>query len=351
VNQPGRPTISRVAGRAGVSVASVSRVLNGLPSSTSMAARVRLAADELGYVPDAMARSLKVRRTQQLALAVADLGNPVYVSMMRAIEAVVRSAGYRLVLSSTGSDPKDEIDLISRLAHGYADGLILSPLRVTDDLVDTLRDCRIPVVVIGSLPSGLALDNVRADSPRGVRLALEHLRAGGRRRVGFVNGPIDTVPGFARALGFDRTARRLGLDLDPALRVSAADFTFQAGRDAAAELFDRARPDAVLGGNDLIAVGVLHELADRGLRVPEDVAVVGMDDTELATLTTPSLTSVGLGSAERGRMAAELLLDRIADPARPVQRLRVGPRLVVRASTSGRPTSGRPVAAGDRRIR
>lgn len=339
----GRPTVAMVARHAGASVASVSRVLNGLPSSPAMATRVQVAAAELGYVPDAVARSLKVRRTEQLVLAVADVGNPVYVAMMRAVEAVVRSAGYRLVVSSTGSDPKEEVAIIRGLARGYADGLILSPLRITEDLVAELIDSRGPVVVVGSLPAGLPLDNVRADSPRGVRLALEHLHAGGRRRIALVNGPSDTVPGVARSRGFARAARRLGLDPNPALRIEAEDFTFSAGRDAAAELLDRVRPDAVFGANDLLAIGVLHELAARGVQVPGDVAVVGMDDSELAPLASPPLTSVGLGSAQRGRLAAGLLLDRIADPSRPAQLVRVGPKLVARASSYVSSSSNAPL--------
>lgn len=331
-----RATVARVADRAGVSVASVSRVLNGLPASASTAAKVQAAATELGYRPHAMARSLKVRRTEQLALAVADVGNPVYVDIMRAIEAVTRTAGYRLVLSSTGSDPAAMLDILRRLDHGFADGLVLSPLRVTDELVAQLRVVRVPTVVIGTLPPGVPVDNVRADSPGGVRLALRHLHEGGRRRVGFVNGPADTVPGSARARGFARTAARLGLDPDDALRIDATDFTFAAGKVAAAELLDRTIPDAVLAANDLLAIGVVHTLRDRGLRVPEDVAVVGMDDTELASLATPALTSVGLGSAERGRLAAELLLERIADPTRAAQRVTVAPRLHVRASSAAR---------------
>lgn len=333
--QPAVPTVSLVARHAGVSVASVSRVLNGLPSSSVMAARVHAAAQELGYVPDATARSLKVRRTEQLAFAIADVGNPVYVTMMHAVEGVIRSAGYRLVISSTGSDPKEDIGIVNSLNRGYADGLILSPLRITEDLLEQLRATRVPVVVVGTLPADVPIDNVRADSPRGVGLALRHLYDGGRRRIGFVNGPADTVPGSARAQGFARAVRRLGLDPDPALRVEAADFTFAAGQDAAHELFDRARPDAVLAANDLLAVGTLDVLRSRGLRVPDDVAVVGMDDTELASMSTPALTSVGLGSAERGRLAAEMLLDRIANPDLAPRTVRVPPRLVIRASSGG----------------
>lgn len=336
-----RPTVAQVADRAGVSVASVSRVLNGLSASPSMASRVRVAVDELGYVPHGMAKSLKAQRTEQLAFVVADVGNPVYISMMRAVEAVVSSAGYRLFVSSTGSDPKEEMGIVRSLSHGYADGLIVSPLRITADLVQTLVACPVPMVVVGTLPPGVALDNVRADSPRGVGLALRHLADTGRRRIGFVNGPADTVPGSARARGYDRAVRRLDLATDADLRVAAADFTFAAGRDATHELLDRTRPDAVLAANDLLAVGALSALRERGLRVPDDVAVVGMDDTELAAMATPALTSVGLGSAKRGQLAADLLLDRISNPGRTTQSVRVGPTLVVRESSAAAPRRGR----------
>ncbi|MGI8645504.1 MAG: LacI family DNA-binding transcriptional regulator [Nocardioides sp.] len=206
-----------MAERAGVSVASVSRVLNGLSASEDMSLRVREAVAHLGYRPNAMARSLKVRRTQQLALAVADVGNPVYVEMMRAIEVETKARGYRLLVSSTGGHVGDTRALIESLAHGFADGLILSPVRVDDDLVDALRGLDLAVVVIGTVPQELAVDNVRANSSGGVRLALEHLHAGGRRRIAFVNGPVDTVPGSARRRAFERTARALGLDPDPRL--------------------------------------------------------------------------------------------------------------------------------------
>ena len=330
-----RPTVTRVAERAGVSVASVSRVLNGLSASEATRDRVNDAVRELGYRRNAMARSLKVRRTQQLAFAVADVGNPVYVEMMRAIEGETAAHGYRLLVSSTGGHLDDTVALLDGLAHGYADGLVLSPVRVDAGLIDALRTLDLPVVVIGTVPTGLRVDNVRANSSGGVRLALEHLHANGRRRIAFVNGPVDTVPGSARKRAFERTARALGLTDDPALRRVADDFTLAAGRAAAEALLDEVVPDAVLGGNDLIAIATMQVLAERGLRVPEDVAVVGIDDTELAGVTTPSLTSVDLGSRERGRIAARLLLERLEDPDREVQRVTVQPQLHIRRSSGG----------------
>jgi LacI family transcriptional regulator len=329
----GRPTVGLVARHAGVSVASVSRVLNGLPASPEMTERVRRAVAELGYRPNAQARSLKVRRTQQLAFAVADVGNPVYVEMMRAIEDRTRARGYRLLVSSTGGRTEDMLALLDSLEHGYADGLVLSPVRVDPALVDGLRRVRYPVVVIGTVPDDLAIDNVRANSAGGVGMALGHLHRGGCRRIAFVNGPRDTVPGSARHAAFEQHARTLGLDPDPALRVEADDFTLAEGRKAAESLLGTTSPDAVFGANDLLAIGTMQVLAERELRIPHDVAVVGMDDTELADVTSPGLTSVGLGALERGTAAARLLLDRLDDPERPVERVTIQPHLTIRRSS------------------
>lgn len=330
-----RPTVSEVARHAGVSVASVSRVLNGLAATEQTRTKVLAAVDELGYRPNAHARSLKVRRSQQLAFAVADVGNPVYVEMMRAVEDEARARGYRLLVSST-AHPNDMLGLIDSLEQGYADGLVISPVRVNDELVTALRRASYPVVVVGTVPADVDIDNVRADSAAGVGLALSHLAEQGCRRVAFVNGPRDTVPGEARAHAFENHARALGLDLDPALRVEAGDFTLAEGHKAASALLDRTTPDAVLGANDLLAIATMHLLAERGLRVPHDVAVIGMDDTELADVTSPSLTSVDLAARDRGGAAARLILDRLEEPGRAAQRVTIQPRLSVRASSDRR---------------
>ncbi|MEV5967083.1 LacI family DNA-binding transcriptional regulator [Kribbella sp. NPDC051952] len=325
-----RPTIAGVARSAGVSVASVSRVLNGLPATEEMVERVQRAVQELGYVPDARARSLKVGRTFQLTLAVADVGNPVYVTMMRAVEEVVSAAGYRLVVTTTGPDVVDEVALVRGMARGYADGLVISPLRVDEDLIKSIRECEVPVVVAGNVPAKAGVDTIRANSPKGMLLAVEHLVSRGRTRIAFLNGPADTVPGTARAKGFADALK--AHHLKSAGETEAMDFTFAAGRASGGAVL-RSKPDAVIAANDLLAVGLMHELAAAGLDVPGDVAVVGMDDSELAEQCFPPLTSVNLGSAERGRRAAELLLARIEDSSRTPRRIVVQPSLSVRRST------------------
>ncbi len=347
MSSPEHPTLVQVAALAGVSVASASRALSGASASPRMVEAVRRAAAELGYLPDAAARSLKVRRTEQLAFVVADLGNPVYVAMMRAIEGTVRSAGYRLVVSATGAAPDIEIEVIRGLNRGYADGLIISPLRITDEVIAEIQRVRVPVVVIGTLPNSVPIDNVRANSARGIGHAVTHLVEGGRKAIAFVNGPEDTVPGAARAKGYRRAMGAAGMRIHEYQAVSASDFTHDAGDKAAAALLGRFRPDALICANDLLAIGAMRALRSAGLQIPTDVAVVGVDDTELAELATPALTSVSLGSEERGRIAASMLLDRLRERDRPPQRASVPSRLVVRASSDpvGNPASTSPKQA------
>ncbi|UNO42636.1 LacI family DNA-binding transcriptional regulator [Streptomyces sp. MST-110588] len=336
------PTVETIAERAGVSIASVSRVLNGRAARPDTVSRVEKAAAELGYVANAVARSLKGGRSMQLTFAMQDIGNPVYVSMVREIQAATRAEGYRLLLHSTDAVVADELAVLRSLADRTSDGLILCPIRITPRHLDALATAARPVVVIGSLPDDPAgrgpVDSVRADSARGAEAAVRHLVESGRRRIAFVNGPADTVPGRNRALGYRTGLASCGLGLDPAL-VETTQFTIEAGSAAVHHLLDRRTGlDAVFCANDQLALGACQALHTRGLSIPDDVAVVGMDDTVLARAGWPPLTSVDLGSAERGRIAARMLLDRLREPAEgpraPARRETVAPRLVIRASSA-----------------
>lgn len=325
-----RPTLITVARLAGVSVASASRVLTGGQATPEMDRRVREAATQLGYVPDTAARSLRARRTHQLAFAVPDVGNPAYVAMMRGIESVTRESRYRLLVQSTGGDIAEELSLIQSLGQRYVDGLIIVPIRITDELLRALTVTAAPIAVITSLPDGVPVDNVRTDSVLGVTLIVKHMLASGRRAFAMLNGPTDTVPGAERIRGFEAAVDAAGLR--PVAVESAADFTYAAGLEAARTLLDRSRPDAIVCGNDLIAFAAIRALRERGFDVPRAVAVAGIDDIDLAEMHLPSLTSLSLESGARGQLAARMLLDRIANPDLPPRREKVLPRLVVRES-------------------
>lgn len=326
-----RPTLAQMARHAGVSVASVSRALNGKSASRNTVERVRAAVNELGYVPDATARLLKLCHAPAIACAVPDIANPVYVEMVKAMEQVTRRAGYRLSLVSVGSDPDEVADLVLSLDRGFADGLILIPLRVTAQLAHALEQVQVPVAVIGRLPDGVNLDAVQTDSAAGIRLAVEHLVATGRRRIGLLNGPSDTTRGAARLAGYGAAMAAAGLSTTV---IIADEFTTEAGlRAMRAEASRIADVDAITASNDLLAIGAMKAAAFLGRTIGDDLALVGMDNTTLADLVQPSLTSVSLMAGLRAEEATELVLDRIEHPGRQPRRITLGPELVVREST------------------
>ena len=331
------PTITTVARLANVSVASASRVMNGIRTSPATLERVTEAAEAIGYVPNAAARTLRSRRTGQIAFAMPDVGNPVYTTMIGSIQEVVKARGSRLMLHSTGADMEDELAIVRDLKHRFVDGLILVSLHLTDVHADELRRAAAPVILIGRPVTGTIVDTVRAYSRKGASEAVRHLYAANHRRIGFVNGPQHTTPGSSRRLGYLDGLRSCSLARDDALIEVAADFMIEPGRRATERLLARERPDAILCANDLLAIGALAALRDAGLDVPADVALVGIDNTPLSEVTWPTLTTVDLGSSERARIAAEMLLERIEDPMREPRVVGVEPRLVVRASSGAEP--------------
>lgn len=334
-----KPTLHEVAAAAGVSLASASRALTGRSASPEMVRKVRVAAKRIGYLPDATARALRLGGRRQVVFAVDDIGNPNYILMLRAIEAELGETT-RISVSSTGRSADQTVELVRMLNAGTGDGLIISPLRVTPALRQALSDTVVPVVVIGTLHSDLAIDSVFVDSSVAVGLVVDHLVAIGRTDIGVINGPGNTNPGAARRAGFSEAVRRHGLHLHESMQVTASDFTVGAGVDAAGRLLSAAQEsgtpiDAIVCVNDLIAIGAINAARRRGLRIPEDIAITGIDDTDLAALYSPPLTSVSLQSERRGRIAARMLRERFADPGRPAQRESVEATLVVRASTMG----------------
>ena len=334
--EPETPTLTTVARLANVSVASASRVINGIKTNPETLARVTAAAEAVGYVPNAAARSLRSRRTGQIAFAMPDVANPVYTTMVGSIQQVARANGSRLILHSTDGLIGDELGFLADLKQRYVDGLILCSLQFTDAHAEAVAGATVPVAVIGNPTKGAKVDTVRANSRAGAAEAVRHLHANGRRRIALVNGPEQTAPGSARRLGYLDAIRACGLARNDELIEVADDFMIEPGREAVERLLARTTPDAIFCANDLLALGALSALRAAGLDVPRDVALVGMDNTNLSLVTSPPLTTVDIGSGERARIAAELLLLRIAQPGRRVRSVGVEPRLVVRES-SGAP--------------
>ncbi len=329
-------TIVDVARRAGVSPGTVSRVLNhaGVPPTTSR--RVRAAVAELGYVPNHAARALKRRATEQIALVIPDVGNPVYVQMAKSVQRVAAERGFQLSLISTENGAMDERQVLRGLDQRQLDGMVLVSLRPGPGLLGRIREAAERICLIGSFPADLPVDAVRVDSEQGAGLGVRHLLDQGRRCVALVNGTPGTVPAERRAQGYRDAILAAGIQVRPEL-MADADFSMQSGYRAVDGLLRFAHDlDAVFCANDLMALGVLRRLRELGRRVPEDVAIVGMDDIDMAAMSAPTLSTVSLQAEERGRVATELLIERLAhDGPLPPRTVTVLPRLVVRESSTG----------------
>lgn len=331
----GPATIAAVAKRAGVSVGTVSRVLNNAENTgLEVRLRVRKAMDELGYVPNHAARSLKRDLTMQIALVVPDLANPVYTQMAIGAQREAAASGYHVTLVNSGGDWTEERLALQSVEERQVDGAILCSLHVSPAFVKAVADHAERVCVVGGLPLDCPVDNVRLDSVKGAELAVLHLAETGRRRIAFMNGTIGTVPYDARERGFRGAMARAELELDESL-LTIGDFTMIGGYEAVDRLRGAAPFDGLLCANDAMALGAMRRLLELGVPVPQDVGVVGMDDIEAARMITPTLTTVALLARERGRLACEALMRRLhAGGSAEPEKITVLPRLIRRESTA-----------------
>ncbi|WP_046529243.1 LacI family DNA-binding transcriptional regulator [Cellulomonas sp. FA1] len=319
-------TLRDVARAAGVSPATASRALSApdlvAPERRELVQRV---ARELGYRPNRAARELITGRSGHLCLVVPDLENPFFSAVAKAVQARARGAGHAVVVADAEEDPLLEAELVAQLG-AQADGVLLcSPRMSAEDLADVAAGDR-PVLLVNR--EGAGLPSVVVDNGDGVRQAVRHLRALGHRRVAYAGGPAGS---WSDARRRDCLATA-GVDVEVVdLGAHAPVF---AGGVAAADLALASGATAVLAHNDLVALGVLDRLRTRGVRVPDDVSVVGFDDAPVATLVTPALTTVAVPLARLGRTAVDLLLAP-RDDAAPRTVLPV--ELVVRGSTAPPP--------------
>lgn len=318
-----------------MSAATVSRVLNGRSTVDPMLAeRVLAAVDELGYRVNAVARNLRKRQTRLWALIISDVENPFFTSMVRGVEDVASIAGYSVVLCNSDENPEKESDYIGVALAEKMTGVIISPSSHRVEDVNLLVDSGCPVVVVDRELEGVRGDSVLVDNEHGARVAVHHLIDQGYERIACITGPRRVATGTQRLRGYRNALEVAGRQPDERL-VRFADFRERGGHDAMASLLDdEIAPDAVFATNNLMTVGALKCLAERGLEIPRDVAVVGFDDIPWADLVQPSITTVAQPTYDEGRTAAELLVSRIAEPAREPTRVTLRTELRVRASST-----------------
>jgi LacI family transcriptional regulator len=304
-----RVSIHEVAGAARVSVATVSRVLNheGLVRDDTR----RLVLDaiaRLGYVPHAAARSLITRQTRTIGMILPDIYGEFFSELIRGADLTARRHGYHLLVSGAHSDPTETREAV-RMLHGRVDGLVLMAPAAEDGRLDGSLPGRLPVIVLNDAGAGVRHASLRVDNRGGARAMTEHLLALGHRRIAFIQGPPRNHDAAERRLGYRDALAARGFAPDPRLEIPG-DFSDETGHRAATHIAGiDPRPTAVFAANDAMAIGCLAGLRERGLRVPEDVALAGFDDIPVARYMTPPLTTVHVAIAEVGGRAIARLLD------------------------------------------
>ncbi|MDN3358223.1 LacI family DNA-binding transcriptional regulator [Actinomadura sp. DC4] len=326
-----------VAARAGVSVKTVSNVINGASVGAATRERVQHAIAELGYRPNISARNLRRGRTGILALAVSEVDVPYFAELARLIVDMAEEHGYTILIDQTGGDPKREQYVVNGMGTRLVDGVIFSPVAM-DRLDIARRRDTTPLVLLGERVSAGPADHVAIDNVAAARAATAHLASLGRRRIAAIGvQDHDQSTARMRETGYRAALEEAGLPVDESLIVPARQYHRRDGAEAAAYLTELEEPpDAVFCFNDTLALGAMRTLYDRGYRIPDDLAVVGFDDIDDGRYNVPSLTTISPDKAGIARSALRLLLDRIEAVDSAPREVTVSYELRVRES-SGSP--------------
>jgi LacI family transcriptional regulator len=328
------PTIRDVARAARVAIGTVSRVLNGHKSvSDDVRERVLKAVEKLSYEPDRVAQSMRLGVTRTVACATRDISIPGLASVVNAAEEVLRGYGYTLLLAITDERKERELDLLRIFQQRRVDAIIMTTSSEEDaDLCRQIRQLTIPVVLLDR-DHPAELDAVTIDHRRGIRAATEYLLGLGHTRIALLTGRPSTRPGRERIAGFNEALAGSGRQAQPGLLRTggfSAEFGF---REASSLLSAPSRPTAIIAGGMGMLAGVLQAIRIHGLSVPDDISVVAGADTDLAALATPPITAVRWSGTDEGRMAVQLLLNRLGGNRKgPAQRVMLSTELIMRDS-------------------
>jgi DNA-binding LacI/PurR family transcriptional regulator len=331
------PSIRDVARRAGVSSATVSRVLSGNESvDANLRDRVMTAVHELNYRPNKVARSLRVQKSTTIGLVIPDIQNPFYLSIVRAVEDVAYEAHYRIFLCNSDEDIEKEALYLNQLVDENIAGVILSPAREENTMIaNQIRRFAesTPVVVLDRQLRGVALDTVLTNNQEAAYGLVSHLISNGHRSIGAILGVSDITTGRERLDGYIRALSDHGISLVPERIIQVIPKEGN-GYTAARQLLSLSEPPtALFTGNCELTAGALRAIRDLDLNVPYDIALAGFDDMQWNVIVQPGITAVAQPTYELGRMAANLLMERIENPSLPIREVVLKSKLVVRESS------------------
>jgi len=324
-------TIQQVAEKAGVSTATVSRVLNDSDLvADEFKSHVRQTIDELGYYPNRAARHLRAGRVRKVGVLFADISNPFFTSILAGIEATLQQADNILVLGNSNEDPNiEELHLNAFLEEGVA-GIILAATSASKNQYKDVLQAGIPMLTIDRAVEDLKTDSVTINNSDAAYHATSHLISLGHRDIAFIGGPEMMSTAHLRKLGYLEAMKDAG-NLAP--RIQLSNFRQEGGYQAMQMLLDSANhPSALLVANNQMTLGALQCIHEHQLAIPKDIALVGFDDPPWVTSLQPPLTVIAQPTFEMGRIAARLLLDRIQTPENPIQRIILGTQLIIRKS-------------------
>ena len=326
-----------MARRAKVSTATVSRTVNQVGSvDAQLAKRVRKAIEELGYYPNRQARALVSGRSRVFGLIVSEITNPFFPEIVQTFETLAVEQHYEILLTSTIHDPKRMELAVRRMIESRVDGVAILTFGMEEELLEHLRFRNLPLVFVDVGPKAPRVSNIRVDYADGIRQAVQHLAALRHDQIGFITGPLRLRSAVARRTAFLESMREIGLSVNADFVVEG-DHRLEGGKKALQQLAElRNRPTALLCSNDMTAIGVMREAFELGIKVPQELSVVGFDDIRMAEFMTPPLTTIQMSQSELARLAFEALLKEVKreTPAPDGTEFRLKTRLVLRSSTA-----------------
>ncbi len=333
-------TVVDVAKLAGVSTSTVSRVFSGRGYVANQTRQeVLQAAKELGYIPNHIARSLRLHRTKMIGLLISDVENSFYSTIAKNVESAAKEAGYHVVLCNSNDDPEEETEYLNLLEMIQVEGLILTPTAENHQLLEGLQQKHISIVQIDRQVEGLQADAILVDNEAGAASAVSHLIEAGHERIGILSGAVEVTTGKQRLAGYERALKEHGIPLQPELVRSGSFRHDHAIEDTRALINIDPAPTAIFAANNILAEACLSVFADLGITVPHDISLVAFDDIKWMSLKKPLITAVHQPIAEMARSAANLLLKRLKNPdPMPPNEMVFQPTLIIRESVAPRST-------------